>query len=80
MSSQPWGQPREPLTLKVMDAGRMPYAEALELQLRLVEERRENRIPDTLVLVEHPPVITMGRKATDGDILAPKAQLEAAGV
>ncbi len=68
------------LRLEVMDAGRMPYSEALDLQHRLVEARRENSIPDTLILVEHPPVITMGRKATERDILASRAELDAAGV
>ncbi len=68
------------LKLEVMDAGRMPYGEALDLQHRLVDARRESSIPDTLILVEHPPVITMGRKATETDIVAPRAELAAAGV
>ncbi|TVQ20698.1 MAG: lipoyl(octanoyl) transferase LipB [Spirochaetaceae bacterium] len=66
--------------LAVRDVGRMRYGEALDLQLRLVEERRAEQIPDTLILVEHPPVITMGRKATDADILAPVDQLASRGV
>lgn len=68
------------LPLTVRDVGRMAYGEALELQYRLVGERREEKIGDTLILVEHPPVITMGRKAEDGDILAPRGDLEAGGV
>ncbi|MFW6313134.1 MAG: lipoyl(octanoyl) transferase LipB, partial [Spirochaetota bacterium] len=68
------------MELTVRDVGRMGYGEALELQLRLVEERREERIGDTLILVEHPPVITMGRKATDADILVPVEQLQSSGV
>jgi len=40
----------------------MPYVEALELQRALVEDRRQDRIPDTLLLVEHPPVFTLGRR------------------
>ncbi|MFW5743965.1 MAG: lipoyl(octanoyl) transferase LipB [Spirochaetota bacterium] len=68
------------LKLTVRDVGRMAYDEALALQYRLVEERREERVGDTLVLVEHPPVITMGRKAGDADILAPLPVLEEAGV
>ncbi|MFW5783379.1 MAG: hypothetical protein ACOCY8_02565, partial [Spirochaetota bacterium] len=59
------------LPLTVRDVGRMAYDEALDLQYRLVDERRGERIGDTLILVEHPPVITMGRKAEDSDILAP---------
>ena len=68
------------MTLTVRDVGHMGYAEALDLQLRLVEQRRDETVGDTLVLVEHPPVITMGRKATDADILAPPETLRAAGV
>ncbi len=66
--------------LAVRDVGRMRYVEALDLQLRLVEQRRAEQIPDTLILVEHPPVITMGRKATDADILAPVDRLASLGV
>lgn len=44
----------------------MAYAEALELQRRLVEERRAAAIPDTLLLVEHPHVITLGVKGDGG--------------
>jgi lipoyl(octanoyl) transferase len=58
----------------------MPYGPALELQFELVEKRRREEIPDTLLLVEHPPVITMGRKAPDSDILVPMGDLEQQGV
>lgn len=68
------------LPLTVRDVGRMAYDEALDLQYRLVEQRRDERIGDTLILVEHPPVITMGRKAEDSDIIAPLPVLEKAGV
>lgn len=57
----------------------MAYQPALDLQHELVHSRLEERIPDTLVLLEHPPVITMGRKAPDSDILAPQSTLAAAG-
>ena len=70
----------ETLRLRVHDVGRMGYAEALDLQLRLVEQRRAEQIDDTLILVEHPPVITMGRKATDSDILATPDVLAASRV
>ncbi len=44
----------------------MPYAEALALQRALVEERRANQIDDTLLLVEHPPVVTLGVRGDGG--------------
>ncbi len=46
--------------LHVRRLGVVPYDEALALQQRLVEDRAADRIPDTLLLLEHPPVITLG--------------------
>jgi len=48
--------------LQVRRLGRVPYAEGVALQQRLVEERRRGEIPDTLLLLEHPHVITLGVK------------------
>jgi lipoate-protein ligase B len=47
--------------LEVRDLGRVPYGEALDLQRTLAEDRIAGRIPDTLLLLEHPPVVTLGR-------------------
>ena len=44
----------------------MPYAEALALQRQLVEDRREGRIGDVLLLVEHPHVLTLGVRGDGG--------------
>ncbi len=49
--------------------GLVPYAEAWELQRELVRLRKGDEIPDTLVLLEHPPVYTVGRAATDASNL-----------
>ncbi len=49
--------------LEVRRLGRVPAGEAVELQKQLVEERRTGVIPDTLLLLEHPHVITRGVKA-----------------
>lgn len=58
--------------LCVVDLGRLPYDEAYALQKRLVEERAEDRLSDTLLLVEHDPVITLGRKGDPAvDVLLP---------
>lgn len=65
--------------LRVVELGLMAYDRALEIQHQLVEERAAERIPDTLALVEHPPVITMGRSAQQSDILASPEELDAAG-
>jgi lipoyl(octanoyl) transferase len=60
----------------------MPYAEALALQRALVEERRAGRIPDELLLVEHPHVITLGVRGDGGrsHILAGPEILASRGV
>ena len=48
----------------LVDLGRMEYGEALEIQRELARRRARGEIPDTLVLVEHEHVITLGRKTT----------------
>lgn len=68
------------MKLQVIDLGRMNYSEAWELQKGLVEKRREGSIPDTLLLVEHPPVITMGRRAGDSDLLRPEEFYRRSGI
>jgi lipoyl(octanoyl) transferase len=60
----------------------MRYGEALALQRALVEERRADRVPDLLLLVEHPPVLTLGVKGDGGrsHILATTDVLAARGI
>ncbi len=60
--------------------GRVPYADALRLQERLVSLRRRGRAHDTLLLLEHPPVITMGRGALPEHVLISPERREALGV
>ncbi len=62
--------------------GVVSYDEALDLQKRLVEDRRSGTIPDTLLLLEHPDVITIGVKQATGrsHILAGPEQLAAGGI
>jgi lipoate-protein ligase B len=54
--------------LAVVQLGVVPYAEALELQLRLRELRQADQIGDTLLLLEHPPVYTRGRRTEEHDL------------
>jgi len=60
----------------------VPYAEALAMQRALVEDRRAGRIDDTLLLVEHPHVLTLGVRGDGGrsHILATDAALAARGI
>ena len=52
--------------LDVRRLGVVPYADALALQRSLVEDRRAGRIGDTLLLLEHPPVLTLGARGDGG--------------
>lgn len=60
--------------------GRVPYEEAHALQRDLVTRRTEGSIPDTLLLLEHPPVLTMGRSAHEENLLAPREFLASRGI
>ncbi len=54
--------------LWVCHLGSVPYREALEMQERLRARRQADEIPDTLLLLEHPPVYTRGRRSAEGDL------------
>jgi lipoyl(octanoyl) transferase len=68
--------------LEIRRIGRVAYQDALDLQADLVEQRRRGAIGDVLLLLEHPPVITLGVKARNNriNIRATEAQLAAEGV
>jgi lipoyl(octanoyl) transferase len=48
--------------------GQVPYQEAVELQMRLRERRQAGEIPDALLLLEHPPTYTKGRRSEKADL------------
>lgn len=60
--------------------GRVAYDEGLRLQAELVELRTQGRIENTLLLLEHPPVLTLGRNANRSNVLASDQLLAARGV
>lgn len=64
----------------VLNLEREPYERAWELQHALVRARQEGRIDDILILLEHEPVITLGRMADAGHILASPDALRQAGI
>ena len=66
--------------ISVLHLGSIDYATALQLQQRLVALRKEGAIGDVLLLLEHPPVITLGRNAQPANILASPDQLAAKDV
>jgi lipoyl(octanoyl) transferase len=66
--------------ISVVQLGAIDYASGLRLQKELVERRKEGRIGDVLLLLEHTPVITLGRNAKTANILASPEKLNERGV
>lgn len=66
--------------LEVIDLGRMRYGDALDVQMRLVEQRKRGEGVDTLLFVEHPHVVTMGRNGKERHILASQEILARTGI
>jgi lipoyl(octanoyl) transferase len=65
--------------LAVRRCGRISYADGLELQSKLVAARQAGEIPDTLLLLEHEPVFTLGRNARRENVLSTDDALRARG-
>ncbi|WP_053956056.1 lipoyl(octanoyl) transferase LipB [Inediibacterium massiliense] len=68
------------MKLNVLFLGKCEYEKALKIQYELLRKRQNNEIEDTLILVEHPPVITLGRRAQKGHILKSKEFLKKEGI
>ena len=66
-------------TLHVRRLGRVEYQDGLAMQKLLVEARAQGLVPDTLLLLEHPPVITLGRGAKAENVLWSPQMLAARG-
>src|SRR4030095_8742075 len=68
--------------LEIRRLGLVRYDEALAMQRALVEERRADRVPDVLLLLQHPAVITLGVKGDGGraNIVATEARLADLGI
>ncbi len=66
--------------IHLLQLGRIPYAEGLRIQAEVVAARKAQRIGDTLLLMEHPPVLTLGRNAIRANILAADELLAQRGV
>ncbi|HAD76013.1 MAG TPA: lipoyl(octanoyl) transferase [Gemmatimonadetes bacterium] len=68
------------IALEVQDLGLVPYAEALALQSDLVGRRRAGDIPDQLLLLQHPHVITLGTASSRAHIVADQSRLQELGI
>jgi lipoyl(octanoyl) transferase len=66
--------------LEVVNLGRMRYSEALTIQQRLIEQRKQGQGFDTLLFVEHPHVVTIGRNAHVQHVLASAEILSRTGI
>lgn len=68
--------------IEVRRLGVVSYADALAMQRALVEERRADRVPDLLLLLQHPPVITLGVKGDGGrsNVVATPERLAQLGI
>ena len=66
--------------MEVRDLGTVAYKDAMALQDELVCERLAGRVPDTLLFVEHPPVITLGRRGSLSDVYLAESELRARGI
>ena len=62
--------------LEVQDWGQVEYEEALRRQRAMAEERIGDKALDRLVLVEHPPVVTIGRSGSEDDLRLPEEALQ----
>lgn len=68
------------MVVHLLQLGRVSYAEGLRIQAELIAARKAGSIADTLVLLEHPPVLTLGRNAHRSNILASDELLASKGV
>ena len=69
---------RKPLALR--ELGLVPYAEGLALQVELVKKRRADEIPDTLLLLAHPHVVTLGSSSDPAHVLIDQAERDRLGI
>ena len=68
------------MVIQLLQLGRISYADGLAIQQQVIDARKQGKIGDTLLLLEHPPVITLGRNAHRSNIIASDEFLAARGV
>jgi len=65
---------------RILRLGRVPYGEALDLQETLLDRRRCGEIEDTILFLEHPHVLTLGRRGDPANVLVAEEGLAARGI
>ena len=73
-------EPRARMAWQVLDLGLQPFGAVLRQQEELVGQRLLGTVPDTLILVEHPPVVTLGRAKQRGNLRLDPEALQARGI
>jgi lipoyl(octanoyl) transferase len=68
------------MNLNIVNLGLIPYDEALDIQYKLLEKRKNDEIDNTLLLLEHPPVLTLGTRGEYQNIYLPTEELKRQGV
>ncbi len=67
-------------TLDALQLGRLPYGDAFELQQSIVEQRKRGEGHDTLLFLEHPHTVTIGRNGKQKHVLASREVLDRSGI
>lgn len=68
------------MDLQVVFLGTIRHGDALDIQWKLVEKRQNNRVGDTLLLLEHPPTMTLGKRENPDHLLVSKEELSRMGM
>jgi lipoyl(octanoyl) transferase len=68
------------MNLNIIDLKNQAYKRTLGIQQALQQKRIEDKVADSFILVEHPPVLTMGRRGKDENVLAPEELLKKEGI
>ena len=71
---------KEQQELEIRDRGVVPYGKSLHLQRELVRQRIDGQVPNTILLVEHEPAITLGIRKTENKLLTDKNTLKEKGI
>ena len=66
--------------INLLHLGRVPFGEALAIQQQVIAARKQNLIADTLLLLEHPPVLTLGRNSVRSNVIASDEFLQQRGI
>lgn len=64
----------------LLDVERLPYGQGIELMRALAEQKALAMLPEILILAEHEPVVTLGRRSRGEDLLVPRQTLEERGI